>query len=73
MIYYILLMLLMRKLRTKSTLNYRDFCGAVRRVGLGRVGGDPPEISFLAIGAKMGSSVGVKTHHFEKRTEVAAL
>ena len=30
----------------------------------GRVGsgGDPPEISFLALSAKMGSSVGVKTH-----------
>ncbi len=40
---------------------------------MSRVGGDPPKISFLALGAKMGSSVGVKTHHFGKRTEIAAL
>ncbi len=27
-----------------------------------RVGGDPPRTSFLALGAKIGSSVGVKSH-----------
>ena len=37
-----------------------------------RVGGDPPRTSFLAFGAKIGSSVGVKSHHFGKRTGLAA-
>jgi hypothetical protein len=34
----------------------------LRSSSAGRVGGDPPKISFLALGAKMGSSVGVKSH-----------
>ena len=34
----------------------------LRSSSASRVGGDPPKISFLAFGAKMGSSVGVKSH-----------
>ena len=34
----------------------------LRSSSAGRVGGDPPKISFLTFGAKMGSSVGVKSH-----------
>ena len=34
----------------------------LRSSSAGRVGGDPPKISFLAFGAKIGSSVGVKTY-----------
>ena len=32
----------------------------------GRGGDDPPKISFLAFGAKMGSSVGVKNHQSKR-------
>ena len=38
----------------------------LRSSSAGRVGGDPPKISFLTFGAKMGSSVGVKTHQIKK-------
>ena len=40
--------------------------------GSGRVGGDPPKTSFLAFGAKIGSSVGVKTHHFRVKIQKIA-
>ena len=39
----------------------------------GRVGGDPPKISFLAFGVKIGSSVGVKTHHFRVKIQIFAI
>ena len=38
----------------------------------GRVGGDLPKISFLGFGAKMGSSVGVKTHNFREKIQIFA-
>ena len=37
-----------------------------------RVGGDPPRTSFLAFGAKIGSSVGVKSHHFRVKIQIFA-
>jgi hypothetical protein len=39
--------------------------------GSGR--GRPAEKSFLAFGAKIGSSVGVKTHHFRVKIQIFAL
>ena len=44
----------------------------LRSSSAGRVGGDPPKISFLAFGRKMGSGKGVKTSQIREKNHLVA-
>ena len=44
----------------------------LRSSSAGRVGGDPPKISFLAFACEMGSDFGVKSHHFREKIQIFA-